>query len=280
MRRIVMAGLVLATAILIPSTVLAQTVTPNQSIPVRTAPVNKIYDYWTTDDNTRVTLDIPAGFFGSGSDAATYDIECVGEPFGAGGGQGLPANADTSVRRDGDPNPQAVGDSDTVSIKMRGLSLVSVSPITVTYNGGASFDFWDVHVGLSDLVAQPWGSLTATKTYAGGGTFDSSLTVIPKFTFTRVSNGTVHHLDVGNPNWGIPVSTITAANTHYITNLPGQSGSFHPGYSQGPTPEQIAYVEFSNNCAEHEAEPCEDCPDDGGPVEFEPAEPVEPVNVE
>ncbi|MEM7049030.1 MAG: hypothetical protein AAF604_05195 [Acidobacteriota bacterium] len=242
--------------------------------PVRYLPLNKKYDYWQTSGNTSVTLDMPAGFFGPGSDAQTYVIDCTGEPFGPGAGQGLPAIADTSIHRKKDPNPGSVGDSDTVAIKIHGLSLVSVNPITVTYFGGSSWDLWDVHVGLSDEAPQPWGSLTATKTYSGGGTFDSSLTVVPKFTFTRISGGGNLILDVGDPNSGVPASTIQASNTHYINNHPGFSGSFHPGYSQGPTPEQINYIEFSNNCAEHETEPCEDCPDDPD-VEVEPVDPVE-----
>lgn len=276
MRRFLIFGLALAMLVAISPAALAQIVvgTPT-TIPaetIRPIQLNKIYDYWQTSGNTNVTIDLPADFFGSGSDAATYVIECTGTPFGPGAGPGHSANADTSIYRKRDPKPQGIGNSDTVSIKMHGLSLDSVSPITVTYNGGTSSDLWDVHVGLSTAAAQPWGSLTATKTYSGGGTFDSSLTVIPKFTFTRVSNGTIYHLDVGVASWGIPVSTIQATTTHYVTSLPGFSGAFHPGYSQGPTPEQINYYEFSNNCAEHETEPCgEDCPDEGG-VEIEPVE--------
>ncbi|MEM7480813.1 MAG: hypothetical protein AAF481_06540 [Acidobacteriota bacterium] len=280
MRRIFLVGLALTVMAAIASTAMAQIQrTQLQPIgPVRYQPVNKIFDYWETSGGTHVDVDLPAGFFGPGSDAGSYTIDLVGQPFGPGAGQGLPANADTSVRRLKDPKPSGIGQSATTSIKMRGLSLASTSPITVTYNGGGSPEFWDVHVGLSSSAPQPWGSLTATKTWSGGGTFDSSLTVIPEFTFTRVSNGTIMVLDVGEPSSGVPASTITAAGTHYISNYPGKSGAFHPGYSQGPTPEQIAYVEFSNNCAEHEAEPCEDCPEDGPDVEpIDEHEPFEPV---
>ena len=92
--------------------------------------------------------------------------------------------------------------------------------------------------------------------------------MVPKFTFTRVSGGAVYVLDVGNQGWGIPASTIVASNTPWVASLPGHAGSFHPGYSAGPTAAQIYYVTvFSNNCAEHEGEPCLDCSDD---VEFEP----------
>lgn len=232
-----------------------------------------IYDYWVTSGNTSVDLNVPAGFFGSGSNPLNTTVQLTGQPFGPGGGAGLPAAADTSVRRAKDPSLSAIGDVATVGIKMKGLSLASVAPVTVTYSNGDT-ELWDVHVGLSSLATQPWGSLTATKTYSGGGTFDSSMTVVPKFTFTRVSGGAVYVLDVGNPAWGIPASTIAASNTPWIASLPGHIGSFHPGYSAGPTAAQIYYATvFSNNCAEHEAGPCEDCPDDvevEEPVEVEP----------
>jgi hypothetical protein len=230
-----------------------------------------IHDYWVTSGNTSVALNVPAGFFGTGSNPLSTTVQLTGQPFGPGGGAGLPAAADTSVRRTADPSLPAIGSVATVGIKMKGLSLESTAPVTVTYSGGGS-ELWNVHVGLSSLAAQSWGSLTATKTYSGGGTFDSSMTVVPKFTFTRVSGGAIYVLDVGNPAWGIPASTIAASNTPWIASLPGHTGSFHPGYSAGPTPAQIYYATvFSNNCAEHEGTPCEECPDgvDVEPVDIE-----------
>ena len=239
---------------------------PAKAVAVVAAPAPRpvpiaIYDYWVTSGNTSVALNVPAGFFGSGSNPLSTTVQLTGQAFGAGGGAGFPAAADTSVRRTADPSLPAIGSVATVGIKMHGLSLASIAPVTVTYSGGGS-ELWDVHVGLSSLVAQSWGSLTATKTYSGGGTFDSSMTVVPKFTFTRVSGGAPYVLDVGDSRWGIPASTIAASNTAWITSLPGHTGSFHPGYSAGPTPAQIYYATvFSNNCAEHEGTPCEECPD-------------------
>jgi hypothetical protein len=150
-----------------------------------------IYDYWVTNGNTSVDLNVPAGFFGSGSNPLNTKVQLTGQPFGPGGGPGLPAAADTSVRRTKDPSLPAIGSVATVGIKMKGLSLASIAPVTVTYSGGGT-ELWNVHVGLSSLAAQPQGSLTATKTYSGGGTLDSSMTVVPKFTFTRVSGGDLH----------------------------------------------------------------------------------------
>jgi hypothetical protein len=84
----------------------------------------------------------------------------------------------------------------TVDIEIVALSLVSTSPITVTYDGGASSDMWDVAVDLS-TVAAPMGTLTATKTYCNGGTYTSTLPVQPRFTFTPVGGGTPAVLDTG-----------------------------------------------------------------------------------
>ncbi|MEM7480814.1 MAG: hypothetical protein AAF481_06545 [Acidobacteriota bacterium] len=284
MRRIFVAGLALTVMAAIASAAGAQIRTQTQAHPAgpfQYQPVNKIFDYWKTSGGTHVTVDIPNGFFGPTSIGEEYTIDCVGVPFGRSAGHGLSANADTSVRRVSDPNLPNIGDTTTVSIKMHGLSLESINPISVDYGNGSPTELWDVHVGLSTVAPQPWGSLTATKTWSGGGTFSSSLTVIPRFSFTRISDGQIVHLDVGVPSWGVPASTIQATNGHYVKNLPGFSGNFHPGYSPGPTPEPFNYYEFSNNCAEHETEPCgEDCPDDDPdlePVDEEPVEPFEPI---
>jgi hypothetical protein len=75
-----------------------------------------------------------------------------------------------------------------VQIELVALSLQSVEPITVTFDGGQDPQQWNVRVELSSSHAQPGGSLTATKTHCNGGTFDSTLAVCPRFLFTRVDN--------------------------------------------------------------------------------------------
>jgi hypothetical protein len=75
---------------------------------------------------------------------------------------------------------------DTIPIEIVEMKLVSTSPITVTFNGGQNPEQWDVEVELSN--PQTPGTMTLTRTGPNSGTFDSSLPVIPVFTFTKVGN--------------------------------------------------------------------------------------------
>lgn len=240
---------------------------------VQRYPLPKIFDYWVTPSGsgTSLPLDIPAGFFGPGSDALNTTVSLEGLPFGPGGGQGLPANADTSIRRKADPNVSQVGDSDTVQIKFKGLSLISESPVIVTY-GGSNPQAWDVHIGLSDIVNPVWGSLTATLTFNNGGTFDSSLPIVWKATFTPAGGGNPVVLDSGDAQWGIQPGHMQAVAVPWVKSMPGMNGGFHPGYNPDMSAAQAAYAEYSQN-EDHVTEPCEDCPDDGG-IEPEPIDVV------
>ncbi len=255
------AGLVVALA----SAANAQVVRPIQ--------LGKIFDYWvTTAGSSSVPLTLPPGFFGSGSDGQTVTVPLQGVPFGPGGGQGLPPTADTSIRRKADPSVSVPGDVGTTRIKFKGLSLGSVAPITVTYNGGSNPELWDVHIGLSDIANQTWGLITATMTFDNGGNFDSLLPLVWKATFTRVGGGGTFVLDAGDPQWAIPPATMQAFTIPWVAALPGYTGSFHPGYDPDQAARAAWYREYSQN-EDHEAEPCEDCPDDGGGGEVEP-EPI------
>ena len=127
---------------------------------------------------------IPAGFFNtdgvSTSDEYAGTVPLKGSPLP---GQG---DVDTIIRRN-----QAVITPGTTSIQIVGLSLVSINPITVSYSDRPS-ELWEVRVGLSS--AEP---STGSRTIRDGGTFDSSLGVYPKFTFTRVLDGAVKVPDTG-----------------------------------------------------------------------------------
>jgi hypothetical protein len=127
---------------------------------------------------------IPAGFFNTngGSTSQPYSglVPLEGLP--------LPGqdDIDTIIRRN-----QAVYTPGTTSLRIVALSLVSINPITVTYTDRPPED-WSVGVGLSDHHAS-----TGSMTIGAGGTFDSTLKVYPKFTFTRLSDGAVKVLDTG-----------------------------------------------------------------------------------
>lgn len=126
---------------------------------------------------------IPADFFGPGSDPFEGTVEFVGVPID-------PANlgnTDTIVRRLEDTTDLEGGPS-TIDIEIVSLRLVSVSPITVTFNGGQDPETWDVKVCLSDLEAQETGTMTITKTHTDGGLFDSVIPLRMRIDFTEVGD--------------------------------------------------------------------------------------------
>jgi uncharacterized repeat protein (TIGR01451 family) len=103
---------------------------------------------------------------------------CLGEPLGL---------TDTIVRRRQDTFGLDNGQSDTIEIEIVELHLRSLHPITVDCGSGE--EEWTLDVSL--VAPQPLGAMTITRTHQNGGTFTSSLPVIPHMTFTRVSDGTI-----------------------------------------------------------------------------------------
>jgi hypothetical protein len=128
---------------------------------------------------------IPAGFFtsngGSPSQAYSDLVPLVGKPLSSG------SDIDTIIHRN-----QDVIVPGTTSLTMTGLSLESINPITVTYSD-QSTEAWRVRVGLSAFK-----SSTGSMSIEAGGTFDSTLKVWPKFTFTSLVDGEVKVLDTGS----------------------------------------------------------------------------------
>lgn len=142
---------------------------------------------------------IPADFFGPGSDPFDGEVCLEGQPLGV-TEYGEFAEADTLIQRATDPFDRCDLPSPTprtVPIEIVALSLKSVDPITVTYNGGMSSEDWDVAVDLSAAPAST-GSLNVIKEHCNGGTYTSDLNVYPKFTFTKVGEPTNQQvLDTG-----------------------------------------------------------------------------------
>jgi hypothetical protein len=100
---------------------------------------------------------------------------------------------DTIVERLGIAVLPSVGSSDVIDIEIVALSLKSIDPITVTYNGGQSPELWDVDVCLS--ASQVTGNMLVNKTHPDGGTFDSDLPIVPLFVFSRQSDSAERVLD-------------------------------------------------------------------------------------
>lgn len=155
---------------------------------------------------------IPPGFFDPGSDPFDGTIAFRGEPLSG----GLLGPTDTIVRRHGSASLPGPGSSATVPIEIVALSLVSVSPIVVTYPPPRPPEQWDVRACLSSAVAQPRGTMTVS---AGpcreeGGTFTSYLPVQPVFTFTRISDAATRLLDTGM--MGLPPIEFHALSGRWV----------------------------------------------------------------
>lgn len=145
---------------------------------------------------------IPADFFGPGSAEYSGVVPLVGVPLP---GQG---DIDTIIHRN-----QTVTVPGSTTLTMTALSLKSINNITVTYPNGT--EQWSVRVGLSAFKAST-GSMNI-----GATTFDSSLKVWPKFTFTRIPDGAQLELDTGDPNG----PGLTAASDGAVI---GDGGDFEP----------------------------------------------------
>jgi hypothetical protein len=159
--------------------------------------VNPGMNYWTCPDANFVfgggggggcVPPIPADFFGPGSDPFEGQVACNGED---------PVSDATTERNTQGHVPPPYPSSDTVELELKELALVSVEPITVTYDGGMHPELWDVEVDLS-AISPPPGMLNATKTHCNGGTYTAEVYVQPRFTFTKVDDpGMVWVLDTG-----------------------------------------------------------------------------------
>jgi hypothetical protein len=163
--------------------------------------VNPGVNYWTCPDANFVfgggggggcLPPAPADFFGPGSDPFDGTVACKGED---------PVSDAATMRTTVGHVPPPYPSSDLIDLELVELSLKSVTPITVTYNGGMDPELWDVEVDLS-MISPPPGALRATKTHCNGGTYASNLRVQPTFTFTKVDDpGQERVLDTGLAGW-------------------------------------------------------------------------------
>ncbi len=139
---------------------------------------------------------IPAGFFDDGtlpdgSDAFTDTVNFEGVPLGA-----MPSlgQTDTIVERLSDAAMPNCPDTTAVPIIIRALSLQSVSPMVVTYNGGLNPELWDVRVFLA-VGPQVPGNMTIQQQCMGGGIYNATLPVHWRAIFTRQGDGAVRVFD-------------------------------------------------------------------------------------
>lgn len=136
---------------------------------------------------------LPPDFFAQGSQAYGGRVCLEGVPIDP----SRFSTADTLVARDVDPLPlnANINDVGYASTELKALKMRSKAPITVVINGQETK--WNVEVGMSSQ-GQSQGWLSATKTHADGGEYDSVVWVQPRFVFQRVDEpATIKVLDTG-----------------------------------------------------------------------------------
>lgn len=140
------------------------------------------------------TAPLPAGFFEPGSDPFEGQVALQGSNFPP----DSCISGDTIIQRLSPPAlvPAPYPSTDPIAIEIVELSLTSIAPITVTYDGGQDPELWNVYVGLS-VSPQPLGTMLISKTHPNGGMYDSAMPILPKFVFERQSDGQTQALDYG-----------------------------------------------------------------------------------
>ncbi len=176
------------------------------------------------------TLAIPADFFGPGSDPFVGLILLEGEPIG-------PGNIDTHLERLDGIDPFNFGDGpQPIDIEIVALSLKSIDPIIVSFNGGASTELWDSYLTIPR--AQPLGAMDVDHSQTNGGTFDATIHLLPVFVFSNVANPidirVFDYLLEGASPFVFQTSapqpwthTILPGDMHAAAGLP--AGDFYPG---------------------------------------------------
>lgn len=179
---------------------------------------------------------LPGGFLGPGFfdfDDMGLNCDALGssdEPTGRVLLKGVPLTttpsgvlspSDTIVRRIGIADLPSPGSSDTVSLRIVGLSLASIAPLTVTRSGGAVTEQWDLRVCLSSGT-QPSGSMTITRgpCEQQGGTFTSTLPVLPKLVFTRRSPDPPCTKSFDFDLYGVPPIVYDVTDGHWLPSAP------------------------------------------------------------
>jgi len=209
------------------------------------------YDLLETDSGATLDdLQLPAGFFGPGSEPFEGRVYFRGAPFATfdPDGPGPQPNftdllpTDTVVRRIGSAGPVY---PTTVQIEIVQLSLVSVNPITVTFTAGPDQSWYvamTVSVNPATGVVEPPqgpGTMTIRHESVGGGTFDSTLPVQPFLTFTRVDAfGTIGPipsplpvvLQTSGESWShVANPLIYPTDGEAALVVPGLTSNFFPG---------------------------------------------------
>lgn len=198
--RLSFASLLVACALAMPSAGRAQDVDPG-------------YDFFTSSPSGTLHdfsgIPVPPSFFDPGSDPFQGIVFFAGAPTGAYPFCPLDDlfNVDTIIRRPDAASVIPIPSQDQIPIEIVQLSLVSVSPIVVTY-GGVNPEPWTVRMDLSPSVAQFSGTEWIYRTSDDGGLFDTYLPIVPRFIFQRQSDNAIRVLDFGITGALLEVSQV------------------------------------------------------------------------
>ena len=216
---------------------------PGDSLTLQLAPLDAeiIIDGWCLDpgvvpDCSYVEFGpssnppLPADFFGPGSDPFEGQICLQGDPIGptAWGDFGT---ADLLIRGAAYPFDRcSLPDKadEVTSVNVVGYKKIKLPPIElpISFNGGATTQIWDMSMTL-DPAGPATGLLTATKSHAGGGTFDLTFSFSPRFVFRRESDGFEITLDASAA--GRPPLEFSAAMIPWVHTVDTQLGLLAPG---------------------------------------------------
>ncbi len=181
-------------------------------------------DFLTTDPGSSADFaaaPIEAGFFDPGSDAFTGRLDFAVGPLAQSAGDPI-VPSDTVVVRQGPADLTQCPSAATVPIELVALGLVSQDPVTVTY-AGTSPELWDVKVSVSSQAASAGTMTVRFECSGGGGTFDSTLTMLPRYVFTRHSDGATRVLDPG------PTRVFEVQGAHWVESLSAGAGVLQAG---------------------------------------------------
>jgi hypothetical protein len=192
---------------------------------------------------------IPADFFGAGSEPFAGRIEFEGQSIDPSLG-----TVDTVVQRTQDAVLHGPGSTADVPIELVALHLQSVQPITVVINGSQTQ--WTVEVkSHPGGTPTPQGTMTIRQTSETGGTFSSTLLVVPRFFFTDVENpnntvifdSEMNNIQLTFQSSGVPwllqqsgCNARTLANPLQLgadfgnTTVPASSSNFFVGHTLDP----------------------------------------------
>jgi hypothetical protein len=165
---------------------------------------------------------ISRGFFDPGSDSFLGFIRLQGAPVDP----TALGTTDTIMQRLADINISQ-NERQVTPLEIVLVSLVSVNPITVTYNGGHNPELWDARVSLRPNQDQK-GWMTIMQTSADGGRYETLQPARLMITFIRRSDNVTRALPFGVMIGSDAVPWSYSADRILITD-----GHFCPSCSAG-----------------------------------------------